>query len=436
LVYYVDGDYFYSLEGNTWEGSYEARNEGVYLRKHDLASYVFASPNYKGGGEHSYAVGSETNHPHKEFYRCSKCGDQYYTGKNVTRPDCTQCKQSACSHTYAAWNRVNDNNHIRTCSKCGKQETKSHSWNTGTIEKAATCSKSGTKTQKCSGCGASRTVTIAKTGKHDYGEWEKIDDDYHFRVCKDCEHKDVKDHTAVGEWFQDEKSHWHNCDDCLEQFRLEDHIFGETCDSPCEICGYTNPEGHIYSEWQTDGIKHWKVCEKCNTMSGEGEHEFTAACDDTCDSCGFKRIVEHVLEETFDTNEFSHWYNCTVCGNQIGMENHCPTELRRSGDLQFCTVCDYQITPDSEHTHAYDLIETDGSMHWGKCVCGQVMEKQPHSWSVQTGSCSICGVVNQPVPQKDTEKMPWILAGGAGGVILVVLVVALIISGKNKEEYN
>jgi hypothetical protein len=140
IVWYVDGDHFYTIEGNTWTSD---NRHGVYALRKQISSHYFASPNYRGGGEHKYTIGTEEKHPHKEFYKCNSCTDMYYTGKTTVVTDCKECIQATCAHSYSGWTRVNDNLHSRVCKKCDKLEEKNHSWNTGTVTKEAVCNASG-----------------------------------------------------------------------------------------------------------------------------------------------------------------------------------------------------------------------------------------------------------------------------------------------------
>ena len=72
-----------------------------------------------------------------------------------------------------------------------------HSWGTGKVTAAATCTEAGTKTYTCSSCNASRTESIAATG-HTYGAWAVVEaattrqEGREERICDTCEHVDVR----------------------------------------------------------------------------------------------------------------------------------------------------------------------------------------------------------------------------------------------------
>ena len=80
--------------------------------------------------------------------------------------------------------------------------TADHDWNEGTVTKEATCTEPGEKEFECKHNGeewhsedASKTEEIDALG-HDWGEWTKLDDNQHQRVCgNDATHKEKENHT-------------------------------------------------------------------------------------------------------------------------------------------------------------------------------------------------------------------------------------------------
>ncbi|MBR3553916.1 MAG: RICIN domain-containing protein [Clostridia bacterium] len=70
-----------------------------------------------------------------------------------------------------------------------------HSWNSGTVTTAATCTTDGVRTYTCTVCGGTKTETITKLG-HSYGAWTKLNDTQHQRVCsRDSSHVEKANHT-------------------------------------------------------------------------------------------------------------------------------------------------------------------------------------------------------------------------------------------------
>lgn len=420
FVYYVEGSYFYSLEGNTWENG----PEGVYIRKHAIDKMEFASPKYQGGSGHSYILTTETEHPHKEMYRCSQCGDQYYTGKTAQRSDCSVCIQNACSHSFGSFTQVSDTQHSRTCSLCGKQETVNHSWNSGTTQQAATCGTSGTKLKKCMECGIEVLHTVPATQKHSYTDWAIVDDTSHSRICNVCDKEEVLVHDRPDNWQTDADQHWFACQTCMQQVGKENHTFGPDCDSPCTVCNYARPDGHQFESLNDDST-HWQCCKVCKLEKDKQAHTFAETCSEACEGCDFTRQTHHTMSENHSADSENHWYACTVCGKQNDLQAHTPEPLTREGAMQRCTVCQYSLTPELLHIHAYDTVYMDGEIHWGTCSCGQDMPRESHQWSVRTNSCAVCG---QSMPQNQadlSELLPWIAIGAVillCGILLLILV--------------
>lgn len=422
FVYYVEGSYFYSLEGNTWENG----PEGVYIRKHALNSVEFASPKYQGSSGHSYVLTSETEHPHKEIYQCFDCGDKYYTGKTAVRSDCQICIQNNCSHSFGGSIQLSNSQHSCTCSLCGKVEVVAHVWNAGITQQAATCGTAGSKLQKCLECGFEAVKTIPATANHHYSDWEFADKDAHSRKCSVCDKVESASHDDTELWQTDLNQHWRACQTCAQQVGREAHTFGPDCDSPCTVCLYMRPDGHQFTErWQMDEKSHWMICMVCQLVEKIEDHAFTAECDDTCDTCGYNRQTQHSFSTKYTSDGENHWYTCTVCGKQNGLDAHIPNELLREGALQHCTVCQLLLTKKAEHTHGYDIVYSDAEQHWGTCACGQEMPVQAHQWSVRTQTCSVCV---QPMSDQKADfigLVPWIVTVVgilSVGTLLLVLV--------------
>lgn len=103
LVYKVEGDHFYSIEGN---GNDDFSNDGYYviMNKRSISRYYFGVPEYEGcDGEHSYVKGIDDAHPHKTYYACQTCGDKYYTGYTAIAENCASCFGCGCSAEYSGY---------------------------------------------------------------------------------------------------------------------------------------------------------------------------------------------------------------------------------------------------------------------------------------------------------------------------------------------
>ena len=137
--------------------------------------------------------------------------------ENIVEPTCTQngsyasvvyCERcgaelsrqtvsvEATGHDYGAWTKLDDTQHQRVCANDKTHiETADHTWDGGVITTAATCTEDGVKTYTCTVCNATKTETIPATG-HSYGEWTKLDDAQHQRVCaNDPSHVETENHA-------------------------------------------------------------------------------------------------------------------------------------------------------------------------------------------------------------------------------------------------
>lgn len=119
-----------------------------------------------------------------------------------------------------------------------------------------------------------------------------------------CAHK----HTYSDEWDRSAEGHWHNatCKHTDEKTEIEPHIYTDSTDATCNICGYdreiVTPQppthSHTWSEWKIGNGKHWKECtaDGCTdpvAKSEEGDHVFGDVENGkkTCLVCGHSENV-------------------------------------------------------------------------------------------------------------------------------------------------
>lgn len=440
IVYSVGSTTFTTIEGNTGGDGY-----AVLMQTRTLSEYYFASPNYPTDSHHNYEKHYEDKHPHKEYYQCTDCSSSYYTGNNVYVDSCTTCIQENCTHSYGDWSSSGSDKHSRTCSKCGKQETESHSWKTDQVTKEATCKQTGSQEQTCTVCKAQRTDTIPKTDDHDYGDWEYLSDDFHQRVCAFCGGKETKKHDVPEDtqvdvdeespWSTDEKEHWLECGTCAERVRQAEHDFGEDCVAPCAVCAYVREEGHFYGDILVySDTEHWRQCSVCAEESGRQAHVFTAECDETCEHCDYVRQVEHSFSKELLSNGESHWYECTVCGQTTEAEAHLPGPEATEDAPQICTLCGWELAEKIAHVHDYQM-EYDEVSHFGTCRCGQTIGPESHMWDMTTGNCHLCG---KAVPVQQTQERSWefvwYIAGGVLVAATATVITVLCVNRKRRMQ--
>lgn len=397
LVYYTEGDYFYTLEGNTSTTSYDGNS--VMIRRRKISDFYFSSPNYSGSGSsgcsHNYEVKVEAEHPHKEFKACSKCGVKTYTGEKITDDSCKTCIQEACNHTFGQWNKVNDSKHTRVCSKCDYEETASHNWENGKVLTEATCIEEGKQQITCSDCGTESTKTLEPTGEHIYTDFSYIDEANHQKVCELCSEQTTSTHTLSDNWQNDNLYHWTSCEDCGGRICHNEHSFTDGCLEPCEHCGYIMDGGHKSSgEVFSDEKQHWEICIRCGQEMNVSKHTYTSNCDETCNECNYKRSVTAAHQDEYLADAAGHYRKCTSCHRVTEVVSHSPDRNAETWEDQLCTHCGYELRSSDKHQHQFATVSSDAHTHWGTCDCGEIMEPEVHSWDIQTGSCSVCGMAN------------------------------------------
>lgn len=411
LVYYTEGDYFYTVEGNTSTTNNDGNS--VMIRKRKISEYYFSSPNYSGSGNsgcsHDYAYKIESDHPHKEYKICSKCQKKTYTGSTITNDTCKTCIQDSCNHKYSSWKNMNDSKHSRICSKCDLEQTEYHDWENGKVLKEATCKESGSQEITCSDCDATSTKEINATGIHVYSDFSYINEENHQKVCDECNEQTTSEHTLSANWNHDGIYHWTSCTDCGGRIRHQEHKFPNGCSEPCEDCGYVLESGHKGSgEKIYDETHHWEICSKCGETTDTAEHVFASDCDEICNICGYKRTVSIAHQDVYLADDSGHWRKCTSCTRETDVVSHAADQNAEEWETLYCTHCNYELRSSDRHEHIFANVESNASSHWGTCQCGEVMEPEVHTWDFQTGACSICGVEN--VPEEHVSIFAFLIA--------------------------
>jgi len=419
LVYYTEGNYFYTIEGNT----YETGPDGVYIRKRIIKDYNFGVPSYLGGGSHGYITSYEAEHPHKEYRFCSHCADKYYTGNNRIVDNCQACKQNSCSHTYGSWTKQNDTSHKKVCTKCSKVVTESHNWNEGTIIKEATCIKSGQAKKTCSTCGHQATVTIPATNNHEFDDAILVDDKTHSKVCTLCDKKEVSDHKSSGSWSTDAFNHWYDCIECGERFSMKEHNFKDGCMNPCADCGYVSELGHALGEKPLyDDDNHWFECRICGAIVDNGPHTFLFDCDEKCQGCDFTRKPTAKHTEKWIIDENGHALGCHACDTVGNVLAHKPDTTVKEWETQLCTVCQFELRNEADHVHSPASYDSDKHTHWGVCICGELLATEAHAWDMQTNTCTVCHASTNTQVKELGAYWVLFLAIGIGASLLILII--------------
>ena len=348
-----------------------------------------------------------------------------------------------CDHSYGSWSKADENNHVRSCTKCGHQDTAAHAWDSGTVTKAPTCKETGEKAYSCTTCGASKTETLEKTADHSFGSWAKADDANHKRTCSNCGREETAAHT----WDDGKVTKAPTCKDTGEKTHT------------CTACSATKTEtlektaDHSYSAWtKVDDSTHKHACTVCgreetaaHTWDG-GKVTKQPTCKDagekthTCTGCSatktetLEKSDSHSYGAWTKVDDSTHKHACTVCGREetaahtwnSGAVTRKATCAEEGVKTYTCTGCGHtktEVIPVLT-THTYDhgcdrdcnvcgVIRAtahsfrdgwtkDQKAHWIECaVCGEKKESAAHTpgpaaTEEQAQTCTICGYTIAP----------------------------------------
>ena len=337
IVYYVDGDSFYTLEGNTW---HNGSPHGVMTKKRALNEHYFISPNYNGSGSNITPPAATTppacSHSWKDNGTLKEAGCTTSGRKNLICDKCGKTKEetiSAKGHSFGDWTEMDKDEHKRTCKNCDKIETEKHdemTWQSdgaGHWKECETC-KGQFEIDGHSyagGCGTKCTVcSYANQAGHNYGTWQ-TDDTGHWQICTTCQ---------------------------IESEKVA-HNYTSQCAENCTECGYQRVSRHTF-QLQTDKNGHWQKCQVCGKEEEKQLHipgkEASEESAQLCTQCDYeiapKLLHTHIYTYSFD--RISHWGSC-VCGHQ--MEESHSWSMDQSG----CSVCGAEAAQTEEKID-WDLV--------------------------------------------------------------------------------
>ena len=359
---------------------------------------------------------------------CKETGIMLYT--------CTACSATKEEtiplsevHTFSAWEKVNDQQHTRSCSVCAKQETVDHNWNNGSVTKKPNCIETGTCVYTCKDCGITKTEELPISGVHTYDHGCDKD-------CNVCKAERSTSHVYSTDWSKDAKEHWHECKECRHKTDVKAHVPGpeatEEAPQLCTVCQYVlKPElthEHTFTEdYTTDEIGHWYACSGCEEQKDYAEHDFDNGCDDLCETCGYTRVVSHDISEEWYTNAEHHFQKCLSCGMEQEYIRHTAGPAATEMTPQTCEVCGYELVAALGHSFAEDW-DYDDLTHFHPCDCGEKADEAEHVWDEgakadggKTYTCTVCGF-----QRFEPRNLSWLLlvvaaVAIAGGVIIFVL---------------
>ena len=237
----------------------------------DSCQYVAAAkitlPVFKGQGDAHDHQSNDWKSNETEHWQVCTCGAVFHKAEHsggtatcTQRATCTVCGAEygdALGHDFTTSWTHDDNEHWKQCSRCdAKDDVSPHTWDSGTVTTAPTCTKAGEETYSCTECGATKTEPIDATG-----------------------------HSWKSDWTSDATHHWHecaneNCDvtDNAGKKGYAEHSGGKaTCtqNAVCEFCkaSYGSPDQNNHTD-----LKH--IDAKAATAAEEGNIAYWY-----CDGC-------------------------------------------------------------------------------------------------------------------------------------------------------
>ena len=237
----------------------------------DSCQYVAAAkitlPVFKGQGDAHDHQSNDWKSNETEHWQVCTCGAVFHKAEHsggtatcTEKAKCAVCGAEygdALGHDFTTSWTHDDNEHWKQCSRCdAKDDVSPHTWDSGTVTTAPTCTKAGEETYSCTECGATKTEPIDATG-----------------------------HSWKSDWTSDATHHWHecaneNCDvtDNAGKKGYAEHSGGKaTCtqNAVCEFCkaSYGSPDQNNHTD-----LKH--IDAKAATAAEEGNIAYWY-----CDGC-------------------------------------------------------------------------------------------------------------------------------------------------------
>ena len=326
---------------------------------------------------------------------CTEAGVKTYT--------CTRCQKTKTEEIKATGHKeVKDAAVAATCEKAGKTEGShcsvcgkvikaqkevpalGHSWNSGKITKAATCTETGVKTYTCTRCQKTKTEEIKATG-----------------------HKEVKDAAVSATCEKAGKTEGSHCSVCNKVIKAQKEVpaLGHNWDTGKITKAATCTEA---------GVKTY-TCTRCQKTKTE---EIKAT--------GHKEVKDAAVSATCEKAGKTEGSHCSVCNKVIKAQKEVPAlghnwdtgkitkaaTCTETGIKTYtCTRCKKTKTEEIKATGHKEVkdaavaatCEKAGKSEGSHCsVCGKVIKAQKevpalgHSWNsgkvTKAATCTEAGV--------------------------------------------
>ena len=345
----------------------------------DECKYLAAAgktlPVFKGQGDEHTHNGNWTsngNGKHSRRCTCNVVETQNCSGGTATcieKAKCAVCGaeyDDVLGHDFTTSWTHDDNEHWKQCSRCDeKDDVGPHTWNSGTVTTAPTCTKAGEKTYSCNKCDATKIEPIPATGHSWKSDWTS-DATHHWHECtnKNCDVTDNAGKKGYAEHSGGKATCTQNavCEFCKAEYgeKLPHDFTAETVDAKYLKSAASCTEKAVY----------YKSCTVCG-LSSEG----------TADEATFfsGNALDHDWGAWTSNEDGTHTRTCTVDGCSAGMQ----TENCIDADKDHkCDICDYIISEcaDDNKDHKCDYCGKKLTDHTGgKATCKD------------KAKCEVCG---------------------------------------------
>ena len=193
------------------------------------------------------------------------------------------------------------------------------------------------------------------------------------------------------------------CNECGEVREVGAHDYAAAdCDTAktCKICGATDGEALGHTAEADDGNCTTDIkCATCGAVVISGKTQHVAHADDgdcttpvTCTECSIviTAAKSHDFSGAWEKDASGHWHVCKndCCTVTDTKENHISDGAATEEKAEKCTVCEYVITPELEHTHKHNIPKFDNDNHWIECACGDKSAITAHTANDDDGDCT------------------------------------------------
>ena len=295
---------------------------------------------------------------------CTVCGGEY---------------GDALGHDFTTSWTHDDNEHWKQCSRCdAKDDVSPHTWDSGTITTAPTCTKAGKKTYSCTKCDATKIEPIPATGHSWKSDWTS-DATHHWYECdnKNCDVTDNAGKKGYAEHSGGKATCTQNavCEFCKAEYgeKLPHDFTAETVDAKYLKSAATCTEKAVY----------YKSCAVCG-LSSEG----------TADEATFfsGNALDHDWGAwTQNSDEKTHTRICKRDTSHTETEN-CHGGTATCTAKAVCTVCGGEYGEMAAHSFTAEKAETQYLKSAATCTQKAVYYK----------SCAVCGLSSEGTADEAT----------------------------------